>query len=168
MAIIAAMSTSGAVAFLRRRDRRSVAHLLALAVVLAAAINVFYELPSAFRHVRASIRSESATAVGDRRLAPAFNYDVSRWFATQAAATLPSNAKYAFVTGPNASASMPVTVWAAPFVTRYLLMPRQVVPLHDASWLLCYGCNLGWLHVRAHVVWREPDATGLQIARIGA
>lgn len=162
------MSMSGAVAFLRIRDRRDFVRVLALTAVLVAAVNFFVELPGAFHNVRASVRAQSRTAVGDRRLAPAFNYDVSRWFVSQAATVLPRNARYAFVTGPNASASMPVTVWAAPFVTRYLLMPRQVVPLAQAAWLLCYGCDLDAIHHPVRVVWREPDAAGLQIARVGA
>lgn len=162
------MSMAGAVAFLRIRDRRDLLRVLALAAVLVASVNFFVELPGAFRDARASIRSQSKTAVGDRRLAPAFNYDVSRWFVTQASTVLPRHARYAFVTGPNASASMPVTVWAAPFVARYLLMPRQVVPLAQAAWLLCYGCDLAAIHRHIRVVWQEPDATGLQIARVGA
>lgn len=162
------MSMSGAVALLRIRDRQDLVRVLALAAVLVAAVNFFFELPGVFRNVDASIRSQSQTAVGDRRLAPAFNYDVSRWFVSQAATVLPPNARYAFVTGPNASASMPITVWAAPFVTRYLLMPRQVVPLAQAAWLLCYGCDLDRIHRTIRVVWQEPDATGLQIARVGA
>lgn len=162
------MTMTGAVAFLRIRDRQDLMRVLAFVAVLVAAVNFFVELPGAFHDVRASIRTQSRTAVGDRRLAPAFNYDVSRWYVSQAAVVLPPNARYAFVTGPNASASMPVTVWAAPFVTRYLLMPRQVVPLEQAPWLLCYGCNLARIHRTVRVVWKEPDAPGLQIARVGA
>src|SRR6476646_6785302 len=109
---------------------------LATLVVLAAAMVVFLAtLPSALRSVWDLTRTQRAMPVSDRRLAAAFNYDVSRAFVLQAQQLLPPGSRYAFRTGPNASASMPVTVTAAPFVNRYLLLPRLETSLADADWL---------------------------------
>lgn len=140
--------------------------LLVLAVAAAALVDFFVAYPSAFRNTRDAFRTQHATARSDRELAAAFNYDVSRAFVVEAKTLLPAGARYAFVTGPHNGASMPTTVTAAPFVTRYLLMPRHMVQLGEARWLLCYGCDPGALHRRVDVVWREPDSTGLLIARV--
>ncbi len=145
---------------------RSGALMLAVtAVLLVASLNFVLEYRSAVDRVRAAYDAEIAKPVDDRRIAVAFSYDVSRAFMLKARELIRPRGTYAFVTGPNASASLPTTVPAAPFVGRYLLLPRREVPLDRADWLLCYGCSLSALSVRTTPVWREPG-TGLVIARI--
>jgi hypothetical protein len=151
-----------------RTDRRgTLLRAVGLAVLVVATIDFFVAFLPAVHSVRSSLRTQGQTSLSDRRLAPAFNYDVSRAFEIEAQRLLPVNASYYFETGPHAAASHPTVTFAAPFVTRYLLMPRRVVTsTRQADWLLCYGCRLGDVDAPYRVVWREADAPGLLIARL--
>lgn len=77
---------------------------------------------------------------------------------------LPSSARYAVLTGPEVRVSTPVTLVSVPTYSRFWLLPRREVPLRDAGWLLCFGCDESRLGVRLDVRYREADH--LFVARI--
>lgn len=143
-----------------------VAALGAIVVLLVAAGDLALGARSALDSPRERLRAETAKPVLDRELAAAFNYDVSRTYILSARTALPERARYAFVTGPLASVSLPITVEAAPFVARYLLQPRREVPLERADWLLCFGCERDRLGLRLRPVPGPDDASGMTVARI--
>jgi hypothetical protein len=145
--------------------RDKVASAIAVVVILVAIGNVITGYAPAVRRAHRALSDQEAIAASDRALASAYSYDVSRAYIVAARRLLPPTADYVFVIGPNASESHAFTLMGAPFVSRYLLMPRKEVPAGQAQWLLCYGCPDPTAAHHAEIVWREADATGLVISR---
>jgi hypothetical protein len=141
-------------------DRR---RLLASAVVLVALADLVASFPGAVHAVRHSVHD--LPPGWERAMAPANNYNVSIGFEHETALLLPTDARYAFLSGPHSASTLAITPSAAGFVSRYLLLPRLQTDARDADWLLCYGCDEGSLARTFRTVWREPDAPGILIGR---
>lgn len=86
-------------------------------------------------------RGVRAGETSRRVVGPAWILDVDRSFATAAKAFVAADGEtYAFVHGPGAD----LTPLARRFMPTYLrgeLLPAEPAPLHEADWLLCYGCD---------------------------
>jgi hypothetical protein len=99
--------------------------------------------------------STNATANYDDRAFGAGNaLDVDKQALAQARGWIPESGAYRLLVPPDGAD-------LRNFV-RYFLMPRRPDP--DASWVVCYGCDLASLGSRLRVVWKN-DA-GFTLGRV--
>jgi hypothetical protein len=138
--------------------------VVATLVVVVATVNAVVYLPATFRSIDGKLRDNGTTALGDRELAGAHGVDISRTYLVAAKRLLPRSARYAVLTGPEVHVSTPITLVSVPTYSRFWLLPRRQVPLPEAGWLLCFGCDESRLGVRLDVRYREGEH--LLIARI--
>jgi hypothetical protein len=136
----------------------------AVFVLLVAAVTALGYLPATFRSIDAKLRENGTTPLTDRELAGAHGVDISRTYLLAARRLLPRSARYSVLTGPEVHVSTPITLVSVPTYSRFWLLPRREVPVRDADWLLCFGCNDSRLRIRYDVRYREADH--LFIARI--
>jgi hypothetical protein len=142
------------------------ASLLAVVIVLAATINFAVVLPASFRSVVAETRRDDGMSVVDRKLVVASNYAISPAFILNSERLVPLHSTYSLVTGVHIENVVPTGLGGVRFVSRYLLLPREMTTTARAKWLLCYGCEQSRLRARIKVVWRSPTTPGLFIARV--
>ena len=99
--------------------------------------------------------STNATANYDDRAFGAGNaLDVDKQALSQARGRIPESDTYRLLVPPEAAD-------LRNFV-RYFLMPRRPDP--DASWVVCYGCDLASLGSRVRVVWKNNS--GFTLGRL--
>ena len=80
----------------------------------------------------------------------------------EARALIPEDEPYRVVTGPGVKGATDLT---EPYIDQYarsFLMPRRPSP--DATWILCYGCDLSALESPLEVLWR--DDSGILLGRL--
>lgn len=133
-------------------------------MLLVAAVTAFAYLPATFRSIDGKLHENGTTPLTDRELAGAHGVDISRTYLLAARRLIPRSASYAVLTGSGVHVSTPITLVSVPTYSRFWLLPRREVPVHDASWLLCFGCDESRLWVRYDVRYHEADH--LFIARI--
>jgi hypothetical protein len=142
------------------------ASVLVVVIVLAATINFAVVLPSSFRGVVAETRRDDGMSVVDRKLVVASNYAISPAFILNSERLVPLHSRYSLVTGVHIENVVPTSLRGVRFISRYLLLPREMTTTAQAEWLLCYGCERSRLHVPIKVVWRSTITPGLFIARV--
>lgn len=133
-------------------------------VLLVAAVNALVYLPATFRSIDRQLHENGTTPLSERKLAGAHGVDISRTYLVAAKRLLPRSARYAVLTGPEVHVSTPITLVSVPTYSRFWLLPRRQVPLREAGWLLCFGCDASRLSIRLDVRYREGDH--LLVARI--
>lgn len=121
-------------------------------------------MPATFRSIDRQLSSNGTTPLTDRELAGAHGVDISRTYLIAAKRLLPRSARYAVLTGNAVHVSTPITLVSVPTFSRFWLLPRREVPLRQAGWLLCFGCDESRLSLRLDVRYREADH--LFVARI--
>jgi hypothetical protein len=105
--------------------------------------------------------SNSELSFADREIAGGNAVVVDQAAMYQARARIPADATYRVETGPLLEDATGLT---RPFITdyaRYFLMPRRLAS--DASWVLCYGCDVRALG-EGDVVWSGEE--GVSIVRL--
>jgi hypothetical protein len=96
----------------------------------------------------------AAANYDDRAFGGGNSLGVDKQALTEARGWIPDSASYRLLV-PTDAADLRNFV-------RYFLMPRRPDP--DASWVLCYGCDLAGLGSRLEVVWKN-DA-GITVGRL--
>lgn len=133
-------------------------------VVLAALAFVALRFQPELRARANEARANQARPQLEREIAGGLSVDISRDFLWNARAYVGLDETYSLVYGNHTKISTPVTLYALPAYTQYLLSPRrQEVVARRADWLLCYGCDLDEWRTGLHVVWDNGD--GLILGR---
>lgn len=99
----------------------------------------------------------------DREFAGGNSLVVDKRALYEARALIPEDGTYRVVAGPRVEDATSLTEPYIDQFARSFLMPRR--PAADASWILCYGCELSALGARVEVVWE--NGRGIALARIG-
>jgi hypothetical protein len=123
--------------------RRSPGQAAALAALALAVGTALWRLPDAFRSLNDEVQGLQTASVVERELAGVRRVDADPRVFVVARDVMPSDARYAVVTGSGAEVSNAVTLPAiAPFAAYWLLPRRQVADVHAADWVLSYGGDL--------------------------
>jgi hypothetical protein len=97
----------------------------------------------------------------DREFAGGNSLVVDKRALYEARALIPEDGSYRVVTGPGVEGATELTEPYIDQFARSFLMPRRQLP--DASWILCYGCDLSELGAGVEVVWE--NGAGIALAR---
>jgi hypothetical protein len=136
-----------------------------IGVVFLAAVSVVavvVAFPDRVRDADRTASSNSSLSYADRDVAGGNALVVDQVAVYEARGQIPEGADYRVVVGTDYTGGTELT---RPFVDsfyRYFLMPRRQT--EDASWIICYGCDLGTYGSRAKVVWEGPE--GISIVSI--
>ena len=145
--------------------RRSPVQALALAALALAIGAALWRLPDTFRDVNDEVHMLEASSTMDRQLAGVRRVDADTRVFAEARRLIPSDSRYAVVTGPRAEVSNAVTLPAiAPFAGYWLLPRRQVPDAHGAEWVLSYGGDLDALGLEYERV--VEVAPGIAVAKV--
>lgn len=128
----------------------------ALLVAAVAALAAVAELPFAFSEQLDHLRLERATPRLERELAGAHAVDLDRWVMIEARRIIEPDETFAVVTGNLEPVSNDVVLDSVAPFARFWLMPRREVPLAEADWVICYGCDRGPAGIQL-----QPGALGL-------
>jgi hypothetical protein len=139
--------------------RTGVAFLVALTVVV-----VVVRLPTVVRDLEDEAASNSSLSFTDREVAAGNGVVADQTAVYVARARIPENKTYHVAVGAEYAGGTELT---APFVEsyyQYFLMPRR--PADDASWVICYGCDVAQVEPRTEVVWRgDQDISIVKVER---
>jgi hypothetical protein len=132
-------------------------------VGLALAV-VAIEFPSALGRLHDRAEANARLTPNEQLIAAA-GFDPEDAFLVNAVAFLPDDATYVIDVGPNVEVSTPLTRSAIIPYTDWLLLPRRHVPVAQAEWLLCYGCDPSRYGEKLQVVWTTGG--GVSIGKLG-
>jgi hypothetical protein len=139
--------------------------LSAYAVIVVILTALVVSWPSASHRLGQRINNARTSSLDSRLIYGAYGPGISPMFLLAAKRLVTADSSYAVVTGPNAATPTDVTLpWVFTF-TRFLLFPARQVPLGEAQWLLCYGCDQRGLSVRSVPAYEESDG-GITIGMI--
>ncbi len=127
---------------------------VAACVVVIVALGLAYFVRAVDRLGDAAGRNAGAS-FDDRELGGGTSLDVDAEALHEARSWIPEDGTYRFVASPD------VREGTGQFV-RYFLMPRRPDP--DATWVICYRCDLSRLGGALQVTWRN-DA-GIAVGRL--
>ena len=116
---------------------------LALLIAVVAALVAATELPFAFSEQLDRLRLERTTPRLERELAGAHAVDLDRQVMIEARRIIEPDETFAVVTGDREAVSNDVVLDSVAPFARFWLMPRREVPLAEADWVICYGCDRG-------------------------
>ena len=95
----------------------------------------------------------------DREFAGGNSLVVDKRALYEARALIPEDGTYRVVTGPGVEGATELTEPYIDQFARSFLMPRRPKP--DASWILCYGCDVSELGPGVEVVWENGGGIAL-------
>lgn len=99
--------------------------------------------------------------IDDREFAGGNSLVVDKRALYEARAQIPENGTYRVVAGPGVEGATELTEPYIDQFARSFLMPRRPAP--DASWILCYGCDVSELGTGVEVVW--DNGAGIALAK---
>ena len=126
--------------------------VVVLSVVLVAGYGVVYYVKTIDRLWDDAARNAAAN-FDDREFAGGNALVVDKTALYEARALIPENGTYRVVAGPGVEGATELT---EPYIDQYarsFLMPRR--PARDASWILCYGCDVASLGDGFEVLWQN-------------
>src|SRR5437870_3035754 len=118
----------------------------ALALGLAAVAATLYQAPESFRGAEDGVASVASTPRANRQLLAGREFDMNTDFFVVAAKTIPRNAPFAFISGSGVVVSNPVVLSKAPIFAAYYMLPRRMVSVTRADWIVSYGGDIGATH----------------------
>jgi hypothetical protein len=123
-------------------------------VVGATAVAVA-RLPTVIRQLEEDASRNSALSFSDREIAGGNGVVADQAHVYAARARIPEGESYHVVVSGDYRGGTDLTVPYVESYFQYFLMPRR--PADDASWIVCYGCDLAEYEGRGTVVWRGVD-----------
>lgn len=130
--------------------RTGVVFLVALTTVVVVA-----RLPTVISELEDEAASNSALSFTDREVAAGNGVVADQTAVYVARARIPENEPYHVAVGAGYAGGTELTARFVESYYQYFLMPRR--PADDASWVICYGCDVAEVEPRAEVVWRGDD-----------
>jgi hypothetical protein len=124
-------------------------------LVVVATIAVVVQLPTVVRELEEDATRNSALSFSDREIAGGNGVVVDQAAVYAARARIPENETYHVAVGADYRGGTALT---APYVEsyyQYFLMPRR--PRDDASWVICYGCDVAEVEARAEILWQGGE-----------
>ena len=134
-----------------------------LGVVLCASVAVIFSAVYLWRAVDMlgdTAGRNAASNFDDREFAGGNSLVVDKRALYEARALIPEDGSYRVVPGPGVEGATELTEPYIDQFARSFLMPRRPKP--DASWILCYGCDVAELGP-VEVVWE--NGAGIALAR---
>jgi hypothetical protein len=133
-------------------------------LVGVAVLAVVLRYPAVLRDLGRDATRNSALSYSDREIAGG-NGLVDDQIALYAArALIPEEERYHVAVGADYEGGSDLTVTYVDSYYRYFLMPRRSA--EDASWIICYGCDLETYGSGAEVVWESESDNAVSIVRI--
>ena len=135
-----------------------------LGVVLCAGVAVIFSAVYLWRAVDTlgdTAGRNAALNFDDREFAGGNSLVVDKRALYEARALIPEDGSYRVATGPGVEGATELTEPYIDQFARSFLMPRRPKP--DASWILCYGCDVSELGPGVEVVWE--NGAGIALAR---
>jgi hypothetical protein len=152
----------------RRMDRLRDAPAWGAVALCAFAVAIgtgLWHVPGAVRAVYRDVGELRTATALDRQLSGARSVDVDTRVFVEARRLIPSDARYAVVTGPNVNVSNSATLAAVrPFAGYWLLPRRRLIDVSEADWVVSYGGDLSALGVE--YVRIVEVARGLAVAEV--
>ncbi|MER3412550.1 MAG: hypothetical protein C4305_09830 [Thermoleophilia bacterium] len=142
--------------------RVGVARLGVALCVAAAVLVALVYFPRALDCLDAKASENAALNFDDREVGGGNALSVDKDVLYEARALIPPRASYRFFTGPRLHSSNPLTAPHIGEFARFFLMPRR--PDDEARWIICYGCDLGSLGGRFHLLWQGQP--GMAVGRL--
>jgi hypothetical protein len=135
-----------------------------LGVILCAGVAVIFSAVYLWRAVDTLGDTAGRNATlnfDDREFAGGNSLVVDKRALYEARALIPEDGSYRVATGPGVEGATELTEPYIDQFARSFLMPRRPKP--DASWILCYGCDVSELGPGVEVVWE--NGAGIALAR---
>lgn len=160
------LSAASARSWLRRVDPRVDAPQgfvrlgVALCVVVTLVAGAVYYV-QAIDRLGSDARENAAANFDDREFGGGNSLVVDKRALYEARALIPEDGSYRVLTGPGVAGASELTEPYIDQFARSFLMPRRPDP--DASWILCYGCDLSQLDGLT-VVW--DNGAGISLGRL--
>lgn len=133
-----------------------------LCVVVAFVFGLTY-LVRAVDRLGDDASRNSALNFDDREFSGGNSLVVDKRVLYEARARIPEDGTYRVVAGPGVDGATELTEPYIDQFARSFLMPRR--PAADASWILCYGCDLSALGSEVEVVWKNGG--GISLVQVG-
>jgi hypothetical protein len=130
-------------------------------LVAAAAIAVAVAYPRLLDELDDDASRNSALSFADRDIAGGNGLVVDQQAVYAARGLVPEDETYRVVVGPDYKGGSDLTPTYVDSYYRYFLLPRR--PAEDASWIVCYGCDLS-RYEATKVLWKDDE--GISIARV--
>ena len=138
---------------------RGIARLAAASCVAVALAVLVNEIPHTVGSLGDDAGRNAALSLADREIAGGNSILVDQIAAYEARALIPESDTFRVVLGPNLKKTTPLTAQAVSAWLSYFLMPRRQAG--DATWVVCYGCDLSQLGGGFHPLWQ--DDVGISI-----
>jgi len=129
-----------------------------LCVIVALVVGLVY-LVRAVDRLGDDASRNSALNFDDREFSGGNSLVVDKRALYEARARIPEDGVYRIVTGPGVEGATELTEPYIDQFARSFLMPRRPTP--DASWILCYGCDVSELGSGVEVVWENGGGIAL-------
>jgi hypothetical protein len=130
-------------------------------LVAAAAIAVVAVYPRVLDQLGDDASRNSALSYSDREIAGGNGLVADQEAVYAARGLIPENETYKVVVGDHYAGGIDLTRTYVDSYYRYFLLPRR--PAEDASWIVCYGCDLS-SYGDAKVWWH--DGEGISIVQL--
>lgn len=150
--------------------RREPVRIAAAAIVAAALVVFLVGFASGIRDLQGRVSTNAARDFYSLQLSGADGVGISNDILVAAENTLPTDARYALVLPDDGEAAAKegiaeTTVEALQPYTQYLLLPRRLVPVDEARYVLCYGCSGNGLPAGLRRVWDNGHGLWIATAR---
>jgi len=130
-------------------------------LVAAAAIAVVAVYPRLLEQLGDDASRNSALSYSDREIAGGNGLVADQEAVYAARGLIPEDETFKVVVGDDYAGGIDLTRAFVDSYYRYFLLPRR--PAEDASWIVCYGCDLSG-YAGAKVMWQDDE--GISIARV--
>jgi hypothetical protein len=130
-------------------------------LVAVAAIAVVAVYPRVLDELGDDASRNSALSFADRDIAGGNGLVVDQAAVYAARGLIPEDETYHVIVGPGYEGGSDLTRTYVDSYYRYFLLPRR--PADDASWIVCYGCDLS-SYETAKVLWEDDE--GISIAQV--
>jgi len=133
-----------------------------LGVILCVAVAVVFGAVYLWRAVDRlgdDAGRKAMSNIDDREFAGGNSLVVDKRALYEARALIPEDGTYRVVAGPGVEGATELTEPYIDQFARSFLMPRRPEP--DASWILCYGCDVSELGPGVEVVWENGGGIAL-------
>lgn len=131
-------------------------------LVATAAVAVVVAYPRVLDELGDHAARNSALSYSDREVAGGNALVVDQQAVYVARGLIPEDATYHVVVGEGYEGGSNLTPNYVDSYYRYFLLPRR--PSEDASWIVCYGCDLSVYGPDPEVAWE--DGEGISIVRV--
>jgi hypothetical protein len=128
----------------------------ALVLGLAAVAATLYQAPESFRGAEDAVSAVASTPRANRQLLAGREFDMNTDFFVAAARTIPPDRSFAFISGRGVAVSNDIVLAKAPIFAAYYLLPRRMVDVSRADWIVSYGGDIAVLH--------EPIARRIEVS----